>query len=109
MRDGIYRIRFETPTRKATGIITLCGGRFSGTDRTHFITGHYSVSGNKLSGEITYRRHSQRPGYEHGIGLDEFHVRLNGICSETLAQFESYITERPEMRGQATFTRLCAV
>lgn len=109
MRDGIYRVQYEATTRSGTAIVALKNKHFTGCGRSHFIAGKYRRSGSEFDGEMTLKRHTGHPLLLEIVEPYLFHVCFSGICSDSVAQFEAYVREVPEMTGRGTFTRLCEI
>lgn len=107
MKNGVYRVRFETPTQKGSGVVILNDGHFSGGDKTHYFSGHYSDANNRLTGVVRFTRHAQAADFKQVVEKDQFHVHVDGICSDTYAQVEAWVPEAAGERGHATYMWLC--
>ena len=102
MRNGVYRVRFETPSQKGSGVIILNDGHFSGGDKTHYFSGHYSETDNRFQGAIRFKRHGEACGFKQVVDRDEFLVHIDGICSDTYAQVDAWVPDMPGERGRVT-------
>lgn len=103
MRDGIYRMQYQTATLSATGVIVLNDGVVSGCDRFHFMFGDYRQRGNTLNGTVIFKRHTEHPG--HDIP-EHFKLVFNGVCSDDFGQFDIHCPDISQIRGHASFTWL---
>jgi hypothetical protein len=107
MRNGVYRVRFETPSQKGSGVIILNDGHFSGGDKTHFFSGNYTEANNRFSGVIRFKRHGEAADFKQVVERDVFHVHVDGICSETYAQVDAWVPEVAGERGHVTCMWMC--
>ena len=100
MRDGIYRMRYQTTTLCTSAVIVLNDGVISGCDRFHFMFGDYRQCGNTLNGTATFKRHTGSPS--DGIP-EQFKLVFDGVGSENFGQFDVRCPEIPQIRGCACF------
>jgi hypothetical protein len=103
MRDGIYRLKYETTTLNTTGVVMLNDGVFNGCDRYYFMHGVYHERGNELTGSVTLKRHTEHPG--QGIA-EQFKLFFDGVGSDDFGQFDIRCPDIPQIRGHASFVRL---
>lgn len=107
MRNGVYRVRFETPRQRGSGVIILNDGHFSGGDKTHYFSGSYSEANNRISGAIRFKRHAEAAGFKQVVERDEFSVQIDGICSDSYAQVDAWVPDMAGERGRVTYMWLC--
>lgn len=105
MREGFYRLQYETATLNSTGVVTLQDGVITGCDRFYFMFGKYRQNNNRLEGTVTFKRHTERPGQSNAIPK-QFDIRFEGVCSEDYGQFEVSCPAVPLIKGRARFTWL---
>jgi hypothetical protein len=105
MRDGIYRLKYETTTLNGSGVIELHDGVLSGCDRFYFMQGEYRENGNALNGIVTFKRHTEHAS--QGIP-EQFKIVFDGICSDEFGQFDIRCPDIPQIRGQASFNWLAS-
>jgi hypothetical protein len=105
MRDGIYRVQYETATLCATGVIVLNNGELNGCDRFHFMFGDYRQRGNNLTGRVTFKCHTVRTGRPAAIP-EQFELICKGVGSDSFGQFNFRCPGTPQIRGRASFTWL---
>lgn len=105
MRDGIYRLRYQTTTLCTTAAVVLNDGEISGCDRFHFMFGSYRKRGNVLTGTVTFKRHTTRAELPADVP-EQFALVFEGVCSDTFGQFDVECPDIPQIRGCACFTWL---
>jgi hypothetical protein len=108
MRDGIYKVRLAAGGLKGFVIGALSGGRLTGCDQTHHVTGQVEYDGRRLGGTMVMTRHSRPPGFVEIANLDTITVSFAGICGDSFGEFEAKIMEKPELPVTATFQWICA-
>lgn len=106
MRNGIYRLHYETTTLCASAAVMLQNDKVSGCDRYYFIFGRYQRRGNQLKGSATFKRHTVHPNLPHGLIPEQFEVLFDGICGDDFGQFALRSREVPIVSGRASFTWL---
>jgi len=106
MRNGIYRMRYQTTTLCTTAVVVLSDGILSGCDRFHFMFGDYHHHGNTLTGTVTFKRHTEHPG--HDIP-DQFKLVFDGIASDNFGQLDVHCPDVPQICGCACFTWMAGI
>jgi hypothetical protein len=107
MRDGIYKVFFESAGHKGFNIVAASDGIISGCDQTHFTTGHYRIDGSRLTADLHMSRHTKRDDFIEIADQDEIDIEMDGICSLGFGQFDARVIGRPEIDVTATFQWLC--
>ena len=105
MREGFYRLRYETGGFRNEGVITLHAGVWTGCDRFYFMHGRYEKDDNQLNGFFAFKRHTSRPNQNPAVP-EEFAVRLWGICGSNFGQCDFQCPDIPALKGHATFSWL---
>ncbi|MGL4289511.1 MAG: hypothetical protein ACRCVA_24365 [Phreatobacter sp.] len=95
MRDGLYRLRFQSPLGWGTGVLHVRDGRLWGGDGGFYFIGTQGHDGNRVTLDVTTHRHSQRPGLETIFGQDEVHVRLVGTPDGGRIMCDGTVDEMP--------------
>jgi hypothetical protein len=108
MQNGFYRLQYKSDTLTTIGVIVLDNGILSGCDRFYFMRGKYQTGGNRISGTVTFRRHTKRSGMLAIIPA-LFELVFNGVGSDKFGQIDGYCSAIPLIRGNATFTWLGAL
>jgi hypothetical protein len=105
MKDGLYRLRYQTATLNATGVVVLEAGQISGCDRYYFMVGSYHHDGSRITGKVGFSRHSSRHGLL-SIIPKTFDLVFDGVASDNFGQFNVHCPALPLIRGSAKFTWL---
>jgi len=105
MKDGFYRLHYKTATLATTGVVVLDGGYLFACDRYYFMQGEYRHRGNRIEGNVTFTRHTDRPGML-AIIPRTFNLALSGVSADQFGQFDVWCPAIPLIRGSATFTWL---
>jgi hypothetical protein len=90
--EALFAVRFghvgaPYPDRNG-GVVVLESGRLFGGDSWYAYTGHYSVAGAHVTGQLHAVRHFQQPGTQSAWGTQEaefdvqFDVHVNDTFSE---------------------------
>lgn len=106
LKDGLYRVHFQTPLGWGAGILHAVGGRLWGGDSGMFYTGSYSQTGSDITAEIRTARHSQMPGIVSVFGRDDVRVNLRGVVEGDLARFTGAVPEAPGVAFSAEIMRI---
>lgn len=105
MRDGFYRIQYETETFRSFGVVTLYDGIFSGCDRYYFMYGVFRRVENSLECAVTYSRHTTRADQDPWVP-EEFVLNFEGVGGENFAQCTFVCRKIQKIHGVATLTWL---
>ncbi|ABE38925.1 GrlR family regulatory protein [Rhodopseudomonas pseudopalustris] len=104
---GLYKVEFETPRRKAVGVVFADSGRLRGGSSAFAYIGYYEQDGGSIRGKITSRRHTSDPSQPSVFGLDEVRVDFHGSSIGDYAQVEGVAAESPSLGFKAVLTRIC--
>jgi hypothetical protein len=108
MLKGLYKVEFETPRRKAIGVVYVEEGKIYGGSSAFAYFGSYQESGDKVSGRIASKRHTHDPNMPSVFGIDEVNVAFDGVAVGDFAQFEGTAAETPSLYFKALLTRIVA-
>lgn len=103
---GLYKVEFETPRRKAVGVIFASDGRLHGGSSAFAYVGAYEQNGQTIQGTITARRHTSDPAIQSVFGVDEVRVDFHGSTIGDYAQVEGMAAEAPSLGFKALLTRI---
>lgn len=104
MRNGLYRVHFETRIGGGGGVVTLNDGKVGGGDSAIYYVGTYSENGNQFTGEVLTDRHS--PGMPSVFGVDKLQISLKGTTDGDKAQITGTSQQAPGLTLHGTLTRL---
>jgi hypothetical protein len=85
VKNGIYKIEFETILGAGTGAVELKDGHVFGSDTAILYVGEYELIGNTFQAEVRVRQHS--PG-SSVLGLPNATLRIVGFFDPALDSFE---------------------
>lgn len=106
MRDGLYKVQFETRLGAGAGVVFLQAGRLRGGDSSNIYVGTYSENGKLFTAQVRTDRHSNFPGLLPVFGVNPAHITLTGTSSGDSAEMTGAATESPGIAFQATLTRI---
>ena len=107
MLEGLYKVKFRTGGDDGSCICLFKGGRVTGGGSVMYYLGSYQFDGNHFTMELEAKRHAKKSKPSPVLGLDEFHLTMEGISSGAFAQAVGKILEVPEAVFMANFARLC--
>jgi hypothetical protein len=106
MLEGLYKVKFRTGGDAGSCICLFKNGQITGGGAAMYYLGTYKVEGERFTGEMTARRHAKRDKPSPILGLDEFHLKMEGIHSGGYAQVVGTILEVKGAILTASFSRL---
>lgn len=106
LRDGLFKVSFQTPLGTGNGVAVLEGGKLRGGDSMMYYAGPYSQDGDKFSAKIATGRHSHVQGMSPVFGQDSVNIAVEGTTQGDSAQMTGTAAEVPGVSFQASLTRL---
>jgi hypothetical protein len=106
MRDGLYKVEFQTPLGVGAGVIHLVGGKIWGGDAGLYYVGTYALSGSEFTAEVATDRHTHYAGIVSVFGKDRVRISLKGTTSGDSGQVVGTAAESPGVTFQAKFSRI---
>jgi hypothetical protein len=107
MLQGLYKVKFRSSSDEGSCVCLFKDGRIAGGGAVMYYVGTYQVVGNHFTAEIVAKRHAKRNKPSPLMGLEEFHMTMEGIFSGAYAQLIGRIPEVPDAVLMANLTRLC--
>jgi len=107
MRNGIYRVSYDSTRGAGSGVSILNNGRISGGDKTHYFAGTYSEHGTCFTGEVEARRHYRDAAPPTVPDLDILHYVIEGTCGTDFVQARAQVPELPGHVVHLTYKWLC--
>jgi hypothetical protein len=104
MRDGLYKVYFESPLGADFGVVHAVGGKIWGGDSSMFYVGSYVTSGNEITAHVSTKRHSG--GHLSVFWFDNNEVDLKGTVQGDTVQFTGRAPKVPNVSFQITLTRI---
>ena len=110
MQEGLYRIRYRTPLGESGGVCMFQKGQIVGGGQVLYIVGTYEVRGTRFTGEFVARKHANVRDLSPVLGLNDFHVHLEGTVTDGYGQLTGTIVERPDIPPlNGSIMRICAI
>jgi hypothetical protein len=106
MLQGLYKVEFETPRRKAVGIIFANDGKLHGGNSAFAYIGSFKQEGNTISGVVTGMRHTHDPNHPSVFGIDRVRIDFHGVEKGKFASVEGTAAEVPSLGFKALLTRI---
>lgn len=107
MLMGLYKMKFHTGGDEGAGICLFRDGRIAGGGSVMYYLGEYQMlDPNRFIASIEARRHGKKNKPSPVLGLEEFHMHLEGIFSGPYAQLVGHIMEVPNAILMAKLERL---
>jgi|GEM_PF-4045492 hypothetical protein len=107
MLEGLYKVKFRTGGDEGSCVCLFKNGRIAGGGAVMYYVGEYHLSGNTFTADIVATRHANKKQASPIMGLDTFHMKIEGIQSGGYAQVIAKIVEVPDVTMMASLTRLC--
>jgi hypothetical protein len=109
MLEGLYKVKFRTGADEGFCICLFKGGRVSGGGSVMYYVGSYQFDGSRFTIELEAKRHAKKSKPSPVLGLDEFHMTMEGMSAGAYAQAIGKIAEVPEAVFMANFAHLCDI
>jgi hypothetical protein len=90
MRDGLYRIMFQTQFGRGSGVMHLHGGRMWGGDSSMFYVGTYTEEKAGVTASVTVGRHTKKPMSRSVFGVDQVSITISVKPVEVGAADDTY-------------------
>ena len=107
MRNGLYKVEFQTPLGSGSGVVVLHDGRIRGGDSIIYYVGTYTENGNQFSAEVRTDSYAKVPGMTSVFGMDKVNIKLQGASNGDTAALMGKANEVPNVGFQAKLSRLC--
>ena len=104
--EGLYKFLFSTPRSEGSGICVFKTGHIVGGGDIVFGVGTYKENGNHVSGDVHAMRHARAGKPSPILGLDEFHLHLDGLIYCGFGLFSATIAEAPDILVHATLKNI---
>lgn len=106
MKDGLYRVHFETSGGMGSGVVYAKDGKMWGGDAGMFYVGHYTDNDGRLTAEVSIDRHTQAPGYRSVFGIDRVTIHLVGEVNGGQIRASGSSPQAPGMNFVAVMSHL---
>jgi hypothetical protein len=106
MRDGLYKVHFQTPRGAGDGVIVLKDGQLRGGDSLIYYVGTYTQNGDRFSADVKTDAHSNNPNMQSVFGMNRVRINITGTTKGDSAQMTGTSPDAPGVNFQASLTRL---
>lgn len=107
MLEGLYKVSFHAGDENGASICLFKDSRIVGGGMVMYYIGTYTVTDdNHFIAEMDAQRHARKEVPSPVLGLDSFHLTMEGVYSGPYVQVVGKISEVPEARFLAHMTRL---
>lgn len=104
MKNGLYKVEFQTPLGAGAGVAILTDGAIRGGDSAMYYAGSYQLEGGKFTAKVLSARHSA--GAQSVFGKDRVNIQLSGTATDDSAQCRGTASEAPGISFQAVLKRI---
>jgi len=104
--QGLYKVEFETPRGKASGVIIAENGKLRGGSSAFAYFGSYVQDGQSFTGKVSSLRHTPDADHPSVFGFDEVKINFSGTVKGHLAICEGTATDFPSLAFKAVLTRV---
>lgn len=96
MLMGLYKMKFKTGGDEGAGVCLFKDGRIAGGGSIMYYVGEYQMlDASRFIASIVARRHGKKNKPSPVLGLEEFHMHMEGVFSGPYAQLVGHIIEVP--------------
>jgi len=80
VRNGLYKIDFETQRGGGQGVVYLRNGKIWGGDSGWYYIGTYEQDGDDFTASVTLKDHTKHTHITSALGVDEAEMTLKGVA-----------------------------
>jgi hypothetical protein len=95
MRDGLYRLRFQSARGWGSGVLYMAGGKVWGGDGVIFYTGAIAEADGMVELVVTTERHTANPAVQTIFGADNGRLVLRGAAGEGTLRLDGSPDDAP--------------
>jgi hypothetical protein len=106
MRNGLYRVHFQTPLGMGAGVVHAVDGRMWGGDAGLYYVGTYTTDGDRLNATVATERHTNHPGVVSVFGVDKVTINLDGQIAGDSVNAKGSSPQAPGVGFSASLTRI---
>ncbi|PII38669.1 hypothetical protein T190_17185 [Sinorhizobium meliloti CCBAU 01290] len=106
MRNGLYRVHFQTPLGMGAGVVHATDGKMWGGDAGLYYVGSYSTEGDRLTAVVSTNRHTAHNGITSVFGVDKVTINLDGRVSGDSISAKGTSPQAPGLSFTAELSRV---
>ena len=108
MKNGLYKVTFQSSLGAGTGVVVLNDGRLLGGNSAISYVGTYRVVDNAIVASIETKTHTPVPGMENVLGVPDIVISLSGALTPTGARVSGSSPVAAGVKLQVTLEFLAA-
>jgi len=102
MKNGLYKVHFQTSLGTGAGIVVLRDGRLLGGDSSFWFAGRYRQDENTFTASVEMKMHMNVPGLKNVLGAPEAIISLSGAIFGDEAHMTGISPDAPRVQLRAT-------
>ena len=106
MKQGLYKVLFQTPLGYGAGVVVLENGRIRGGDFAMYYTGTYSLKNGVFEANVSINPHTSVPSSVSVLGTTKADLKLQGNYSSDSASATGTSPQAPGITFSAQLTWL---
>ncbi|MBD9569047.1 GrlR family regulatory protein [Ensifer sp. ENS08] len=106
MKNGLYRVHFQTPLGSGAGVVHAVDGKMWGGDAGLYYVGSYTTAGDHLTAVVTTDRHTAHNGVTSVFGIDKATINLDGRVSGDNISAKGTSPQAPGINFTAELSRV---
>jgi len=107
LRNGLYKIDFETQRGGGQGVVYLKNGKIRGGDSGWYYTGTYEQDGDEFTATVRIKDHTKHTRITSVFGVDEAEMTLSGTSVGDGVKTKGKSKHAPGVSFMARLERLC--
>lgn len=104
MKNGLYKVLFQTPMGQRTGVIVIMDGTLRGGDTSFYYVGAFNDANNQFTASIRVGKHSDNPSERSIFGKEHLNLKLTGASAANSATASGIATELPGVQFHVNLT-----
>lgn len=106
LRNGLYKIDFETQRGGGQGVVYLKNGKIRGGDSGWYYVGTYEQEGDAFTATVRVKDHTKHTRITSVFGVDEAEMTLKGETRGDTVRTKGKSKQAPGVTFAATLERL---
>lgn len=106
MKDGLYKVFFQTPLGIGAGVVFAKDGRMWGGDSSIYYVGTFSEENGELTATVDIDEHTKVPGMASVFGVANATIVLSGTVNGGIITAKGTSPQAPGISFSATLTHI---
>lgn len=108
MKNGLYKVQFQTGLGEGFGVVYAENGRLRGGDSGLYYLGTYEESGGSIKVDVSTKRHMPDTGMPISVfGVDQANITLTGSVDGNHVKATGIAKEAPGVMLTASLDFIC--